>query len=103
MKSRQIGHTSSQYGQRFPLKLSVHGMGLLSLKLCYWKYLDQILFKISGHPFRIILKKGPAEYSNRKEISMKLVINHTYNLESIIFGEFNTSSFKNYINRNCIN
>ena len=33
MKFRQIGHTTSQYGQSFSLKLLVHGMGLLSLKL----------------------------------------------------------------------
>ena len=58
MKFRQIGHTTSQYGQSFFLKLLVHGTGLLSLKLCHWLYLDQILFlfilsKISVHPFRI--------------------------------------------------
>ena len=39
---------------RFSLKLLVHGTGLLSLKLRHWLYLDQILFKISMHPFRII-------------------------------------------------
>ena len=39
---------------RFSLKLLVHGTGLLSLKLRHWLYLDQILFKISEHPFRII-------------------------------------------------
>ena len=38
----------------FFLKLFVHGMGLLSLKLRNWLYLDQIFFKISVHPFRII-------------------------------------------------
>ena len=27
MKFRQIGHTTSQYGQSFPLKLLVHGTG----------------------------------------------------------------------------
>ena len=37
-KFRQIGHTTSQYGQFF-LKLLVHGMGLLSLKLHRWPYL----------------------------------------------------------------
>ena len=54
MKFRQIGHTTSQYAQLFFLKLLVHGTGLLSLKLCYWLYLDQILLEISVHPFRII-------------------------------------------------
>ena len=39
---------------RFPLKLLVHGTGLLSLKLRHWLYLDQILLKISVHPFHII-------------------------------------------------
>ena len=43
MKFRQIGHTTSQYGQSFYLKLLVHGMGVLSLKLCHWLYLDQFL------------------------------------------------------------
>ena len=42
MKFRQIGHTTSQYGQSFFLKLLVHGTGLLSLKLRQWLYLDQI-------------------------------------------------------------
>ena len=55
MKFRQIGHTTSQYGQPFfPLKLLVHGTGLLSLKLRHRLYLDQILLEISVHPFRII-------------------------------------------------
>ena len=36
------------------LKLLVYGMGLLSLKLRHWLYLDQILLQISVHPFRII-------------------------------------------------
>ena len=62
MKFRQIGHTTSQYGQFFFLILLVHGTGLLSLKLCHWLYLDQILFKISVYLFRIIPQKGPAEY-----------------------------------------
>ena len=53
MKFRQIGHTTSQYGQSFFLKLLVHGTGLLSLKLRHWLYLDQ-LKKIRVHPFRII-------------------------------------------------
>ena len=45
MKFRQIGHTTSQYGQSFFfLKLLVHGTGLLSLKLRHWLYLDPILF-----------------------------------------------------------
>ena len=61
MKFRQIGHTTSQYGQSFFLKLLVHGMGLLSLKLRHWLYLDQILFIISVHPFRIIPWNGPVE------------------------------------------
>ena len=39
---------------RFPLKLLVHGTGLVSLKLRHWLYLDQIFFKISVHRFRII-------------------------------------------------
>ena len=43
MKFRQIGHTTSQYGQSFFLKRLVHGTGLLSLKLRQWLYLDQIL------------------------------------------------------------
>ena len=54
MKFRQIGHITSQYRQSFFLKLLVHGTGLLSLKLCHWLYLNQILFTISVHPFRII-------------------------------------------------
>ena len=63
MKFRQIGHTTSQYGQSFFfLNLLVHGTGLLLLKLRHWLYLDQIFFKISVHPFRIIPQKGPAEY-----------------------------------------
>ena len=65
MKFRQIGHTTSQYVcriQSFFLKLLVHGMGLLSLKLCQWLYLDQIFLTISVHPFRIIPWQGPAEY-----------------------------------------
>ena len=41
MKFRQIGHTTSQYGQSFFLKLLVHGTGLLSLKLRHWLYLDK--------------------------------------------------------------
>ena len=36
------------------LKQLVYGMGLLSLKLRHWLYLDQILLQISVHPFRII-------------------------------------------------
>ena len=47
---------------RLSLKLLVHGTGLLSLKLRHWLYLDQILLKISVHPFRIIPWKGPADY-----------------------------------------
>ena len=39
---------------RFSLKLLVHGTGLLSLKLRYCLYLDQIFFKISMHPFHTI-------------------------------------------------
>ena len=39
---------------RFSLKLLVHGIDLLSLKLHNWLYLDQIVFKISVHPFHII-------------------------------------------------
>ena len=39
---------------RFFLKLLVHGTGLLSLKLRQWLYLDQIVLKISVHPFRIL-------------------------------------------------
>ena len=63
MTFRQIGHTTSQYGQSlFILKLLVHGTGLLSLKLRHWLYLDQIFLTTSVHPFRIIPKKGPAEY-----------------------------------------
>ena len=54
MKSRQIDHTTSQYGQLFLLKLLVHGTGLLSLKLHHWLYLDHIFLTISVHPFRII-------------------------------------------------
>ena len=54
MKFRQIGHTTSQYAQSFSLKLLVHGMGLLSLKLRHWQYLDEIFFYISVHPFRLI-------------------------------------------------
>ena len=50
MKFRQIGHTTSQYGQPFFLKLLVHGTGLLSLKLRHWLYLDQIFFKSCMHP-----------------------------------------------------
>ena len=55
MKFRQIGHTTSQYGQSFfSLKLLVHGTGLLWLKLRHWLYLDQIFLTINVHPFRII-------------------------------------------------
>ena len=54
MKFRQIGHTTSQYGQSFFLKLLVHGTDLLSLNLRHCLYLDKILFKISVYPFRII-------------------------------------------------
>ena len=54
MKFRQIGHTTSQYGQSFFLNLLVHRTGLLSLKLCYRLFLDLIFFKISVHPFHII-------------------------------------------------
>ena len=54
MKFRQIGHTISQYGQSFFLKLLVHGTGLLSLKIRHWLYLDQIILTISEYPFRII-------------------------------------------------
>ena len=35
---------------RFSLKLLVHGTVLFSLMLRHWLYLDQIFFKISGHP-----------------------------------------------------
>ena len=51
---------------RFPLKLLVHGMGLLSQKLRPWLYLDQILFKISVHPFRIITLEGSCGILNQK-------------------------------------
>ena len=52
---RQIGHTTSQYGQSFfSLKLLVHGTGLLSLKVRHWLNLDKIFLTISVHPFRII-------------------------------------------------
>ena len=54
MKFRHIGHTPSQYGQLFFLKLLVYGTGLLLLKLCHWLYLDQILLTIGVHPFCII-------------------------------------------------
>ena len=54
MKFRQIGHTTSQYGQSFFLKLLVHGTGWLLLKVCHWLYLDQIFLTISVHPFCII-------------------------------------------------
>ena len=56
MKFRQIGHTTSQYGQSFSLKLLVHGngTGFPSLKLRHWVYSDQIFLRISVHPFRII-------------------------------------------------
>ena len=72
MKFRHIGHTTSQYGRSFPLKLLVHGTGLLSLKRHHWLYLDQILFKISVHPFYIMPQKGPVEYKNRKEETLKM-------------------------------
>ena len=49
----------------FPLKLLVHGTGLLSLKHRHWLYLGLIFVKISVCPFRIIPWKGPAEYWNR--------------------------------------
>ena len=55
MKFRQIGHTTSQYGQSFFTKtIIVHGTGLLSMKLRHWLYLYQIFFTISMHPIRII-------------------------------------------------
>ena len=37
----KIGHTTSQNGQSFSLKLLVHGMGLHALKLRHWLYLDK--------------------------------------------------------------
>ena len=55
MKFRQIDHTTkARIDSCFFLKLLVHGTGLLSLKLRYWLYLDQIFLTISMHPFRII-------------------------------------------------
>ena len=55
MNFRQFGHTTiASMDSRFSIKLLVHGTGLLSLKLRHWLYLDQIFFKISVHPFRII-------------------------------------------------
>ena len=54
MKFRQIGHTTSQYGQSFFPKTISAWNGLLSLKLRHWLYLDKIFFKISVHPFCII-------------------------------------------------
>ena len=54
MKFRQMAIQLANMDSRFPLKLLVHGTGLLSVKLRHWLYLDQILFKISVHPFRII-------------------------------------------------
>ena len=55
MKFRQIGHTTSQYGQSvFFIKLLVHGTGLLSLKLRHWLYLDQIFLTICVYLLRII-------------------------------------------------
>ena len=54
MKCRQIGHTTSQYGQSFPPKTISAWKGLLSLKLRHWLYLDQILLKICVHPFHVI-------------------------------------------------
>ena len=53
MKFRQIGHTTSQYGQSFFPK-TISAWNGLSLKLRHWLYLDQIFFKISVHPFHII-------------------------------------------------
>ena len=50
----QIGHTTSQYGQSFFLKLLVHGTGFLSLNLHHWLYLDQIFLTISMHLLCII-------------------------------------------------
>ena len=54
MKFRQIGIQLASMDSRFFPKLLVHGTGLLSLKLCHWLYLDQMLLEISVHPFRII-------------------------------------------------
>ena len=54
MKFRQIVHKLASMDSRFPLKLLVHATCLLSLRLRHWLYLDQIFFKISVHPFRII-------------------------------------------------
>ena len=49
MKFRQIGHTTSQYGQSFfSLKLLVHGTGKLSLKVRHWLYLSQIYNTLKG-------------------------------------------------------
>ena len=62
MKYRQIGHTTSQYGQSFFPKTISAWNWLAFAEARHWLYLDQILFKISVHPFRIIPQKGPAEY-----------------------------------------
>ena len=69
MKLRQIGHTTSQYGQSFFPKTISAWNGLLSLKLRHWLNLDQIFLTNSMHPFRIIPEKGPAEYRNRPKVS----------------------------------
>ena len=53
MKFRLVIQLASM-DSRLSLKLLVHGTGLVSLKLRYWMYLDQIVFKISVLSFRII-------------------------------------------------
>ena len=55
MKFRQIGHTTSQYRQSFfPTNIISAWNGLDFAEAPSLAYLDQILFKISEHPFRII-------------------------------------------------
>ena len=55
MKFRQIGHTTSQYGQSFfyPKTISAWN-GLAFAEAPSLAYLHRILLEISMHPFRII-------------------------------------------------
>ena len=58
MKFRQIGHTTSQYGQLFfPKTISAWNGLAFADAPSLAVFIDQILFKISVHPFRIGCRK----------------------------------------------
>ena len=54
MKFKQIGHTTIQYRQSFFPKTISAWNGPAFAEAPSLAYLDQIFFKISVHPFRII-------------------------------------------------